>query len=62
MWNVQFQPYDRIEENDVGTQHETAFYTKSLPEKMTHKYKGKWDHWLIASNMIKTFIVQHDQN
>lgn len=37
------QPYARIEENDVATRRETIFYTKSMPEKITLKWKGEWN-------------------
>lgn len=30
-------PYNRIEQTDVKSQRETVFYTKSLPDKITHK-------------------------
>lgn len=39
--NLCFQPYARIEENDVPAQRDTDFYTKSMPEKVTYKLKGE---------------------
>lgn len=36
-----FQPYARIEEDEVITRRETVFYTKSMPEKITLKWKGE---------------------
>lgn len=35
------QPYARIEQSEVVSRREAEFYTKSLPEKMTYKWKGK---------------------
>ncbi|XP_055294949.1 poly [ADP-ribose] polymerase-like [Sitodiplosis mosellana] len=32
-------PYARTEQNDVKSRRETVFYTKSLPEKLTYKWK-----------------------
>lgn len=46
MW---FQPYARIEESDVATQRELEFYTKSMPVKITYKWKGNFNHLEIHS-------------
>lgn len=48
---MQFQPYARIEENEVASRRETIFYTKSLPEKITLKWKGKRPRSLINTGL-----------
>lgn len=56
---AQFQPYARIEESDVAAQREAEFYTKSLPEKMTHKWKGDWTwDFMCCSALSKLIFTQ----
>lgn len=34
------QPYERIGDNDEATNRNTIFFTKSVPEKVTYKFKN----------------------
>lgn len=40
MWII-LQPYDRIEQSNVVSRRDADVYTKSLPQKITYKWKGE---------------------